>query len=168
MTDFFTTYDLSQIIVFLFAFMFVVKGSWDLIDYFKTKYKERFNKDYNKKVQEETLNEHYKNYIQQHTEMLEKYNAIEEKIEFLTNTVNDRMGNLETRINALTVSDMHDIKQSIVRAYHYYKDDKGWIDDFSLDTLELRYGDYQLEGGNSYIAGLMKEIRDLPKHPPLN
>ena len=68
----------------------------------------------------------------------------------------------------MTVSDMHDIKQSIVKDYHFFVEQQGGIDDFSLDTLELRFNDYKAEGGNSYIAGLMAEIRQLPKHPPKN
>ena len=37
------------------------------------------------------------------------------------------------------------------------------IDDFSLDCIEKRFAHYQDEGGNSFIAALMAEIRALPK-----
>ena len=60
---------------------------------------------------------------------------------------------------------MHDIKQFIVREYHYFVEQKKWIDDYSLDTILLRYADYKQEGGNSYIEMLIDEIKKLPKHP---
>lgn len=168
MIEFFSTYNFSQIIVFSLGMIIVAKGFWDLIDYFKKKYEEKFNKDFEKKIKENTLDDHYKISTERHEEMVEKYNSIEQKIDNLANNVDNRFQSLESRINALTLSDMHDIKQSIVKDYHYFKDTRGWIDDFSLETLELRYNDYKEEGGNSYISSLMSEIRNLPKRPPQN
>lgn len=156
MIELLTTFNLNQIILYTAIMIIAVKGCWDLIDYFKKKYKERFKKDF------DALN-----IKEQHEQLIANYNTIEEKVDYLTDVVNDKFDDMDKRIKALTKSDMHDIKQSIVRDYHYYVENQKWIDDFSLDTLELRFGDYQDEGGNSYIAGLMSEIRALPKHPPV-
>jgi hypothetical protein len=144
-----------------------VKGGWDLIDFFRKKYQEKFNKDYKEKKKEEALANHYLSCQQQHDEFMQKYDSLEGKIDDLTSTVNDKFDSLEKRVNLLTESDMHDIKQAIVKDYHYFVEDREWIDDFSLDCLERRFDDYKKENGNSYIAGLMSEIRQLPKHPPL-
>ena len=92
------------------------------------------------------------------------YESLSEKIDGVIDSV-EKIG---ARVNELIESDKHDIKQDIVRNYHFFVDKQGWIDDFSLDTLELRFEDYKSEGGNSYIAGLMAEIRQLPKHPPMD
>lgn len=155
MLELLTTFNLNQIILYSAIMVIAVKGCWDLIDYFKKKYKEKFKTDF------DAINEK-----EQHKQLIANYNTIEQKVDYLTDVVNDKFDEMDKRINALTKSDMHDIKQSIVRDYHYYVENQKWIDDFSLDTLELRFGDYQDEGGNSYIAGLMSEIRALPKHPP--
>ena len=88
------------------------------------------------------------------------------KIDDLTDTVNTKFNELDKRIDKLTESDMHDIKQAIVKDYHYFTEKQKWIDDFSLNTLELRYSDYKDEGGNSFIDSLMAELRKLPKRPP--
>lgn len=42
----------------------------------------------------------------------------------------------------------------------------GWIDDYSMECLERRFLIYQHEHGNSFVEGLMDEIRALPKQPP--
>lgn len=91
----------------------------------------------------------------------EQHKEVMLEIEKVSNSVN----NLSKRIDKLTESDMHDIKQFIVREYHYFVEQKKWIDDYSLDTILLRYADYKQEGGNSYIEMLIDEIKKLPKHP---
>ncbi len=70
---------------------------------------------------------------------------------------------LEKKVDVLTKSDRDDIKAFITREHHYFCYMKGWIDDYSLDCIERRYGHYEEQGGNSFITGLMKEIRALPK-----
>ena len=63
-------------------------------------------------------------------------------------------------------SDKDAIKSYITRQHHYFCYDKRWIDDFSLDCIERRYQHYTEEGGNSFIAGFIEELRSLPKEPP--
>lgn len=69
-------------------------------------------------------------------------------------------------IRLLIESDKDDIKAFITRQHHYFVYQKGWIDDYSLDCIEQRYSHYENQGGNSFIASLMKELRALPKQPP--
>lgn len=69
------------------------------------------------------------------------------------------------KIDTLIASDKDDIKAFITREHHYFVYQKGWIDDYSLDCIEKRYDHYVDEGGNSFIKGLMQEIRKLPKKP---
>ena len=147
-------YTIPQIILFIIAIVFIIKGGQDTFDWFKNKYKQKFNKDYDAKTKEVRLEEFYEMAGEQHKEVMVE-------IEKVSNSVN----NLSKRIDKLTESDMHDIKQFIVREYHYFVEQKKWIDDYSLDTILLRYADYKQEGGNSYIEMLIDEIKKLPKHP---
>ena len=163
MMDLLTTYSISEMFLFAVCAVIAVKGTWDLIDFFKGKYLKKFNKDFEKKKQEEILQDHYSDCQRQYEETMGAYESLSEKMD----GVIDSIENINTKVNELIESDKHDIKQDIVKQYHYFVDRLGWIDDFSLDTLELRFDDYKSEGGNSYIAGLMSEIRQLPKHPPM-
>lgn len=156
-------YSLSQILIFGIGLILAVKGVWDLADYFKGKYDKKFNKDVTKLKKEELLEQHYENCKKQHDETMEQYTVLSNKLDNITSSIDE----LSNRVDALTESDMHDIKQSIVKDYHFFVENQKWIDDFSLECLELRFKDYEQEGGNSYIAGLMSEIRQLPKHPPV-
>ena len=168
MLELLRTYDVSEILIFMVLLGLAIKGGWDLIDYFKKKYNEKFNKDYNKKKAEDLLNEHYVKCSNQYAESTHRSEKLETKIDDLSTNINNKFKNIDKRFDNLEKSDMHQIKHNIVKDYHYFVEGKGWIDDFNLNCLELIYEDYTREGGNSYVEGLMKELRALPKHPPLN
>lgn len=80
---------------------------------------------------------------------------------------------LKQSINTLTKltemliqSDKDAIKSFITKQHHFYVYNQGWIDDYNLQCIESRYGHYKEEGGNTFIDGLMGEIRELPKKEP--
>ena len=147
-------YTIPQIIAFVIGLVAMIKGAWDTIEYFKDKYRRKFNKDYDVKIKETKLENFYNKTQQRHEEVMAKIDK-----------VSDSVDTLSKRIDKLTESDMHDIKQFIVKEYHYFTEQKGQIDDYSLDTILLRYADYKNEGGNSYIETLIDELKKLPKHP---
>ena len=74
-----------------------------------------------------------------------------------------QVSNLTNKIDILVESDKDDIKAFITREYHYFCEQKGWIDDYSMDCIEKRYSHYVEEKGNSFVKTLMNEIRQLPK-----
>ena len=82
--------------------------------------------------------------------------------------VASQVSNLTDKINLLVESDKDDIKAFITREYHYFCEQKGWIDDYSMDCIEKRYGHYIEERGNSFVKQLMEQLRALPRKPPKN
>lgn len=163
MAQLLSQYSLTEIILFIISLLLAVKGAWDLFDYFKNKYNEKFNKDLNKKVKENELEQHYLKCEAQHNETIEIYAKLEDKLD----TIVDSIDSIKTTVDDLVGSDMLDIKQFLVREYHYFVEQKKWIDDYSLNCILLRYEVYKKEGGNSYIDTLISEIKALPKHPPV-
>lgn len=79
-----------------------------------------------------------------------------------------RLDDAEGKIGILLSSDLNDIKAWIVEKYLFFFCNQGWIDEFSMDTINRRYNNYVVEGGNSYIEGLVNQLRALPRHPPEN
>ncbi len=162
MLDLLAAFTPLQILTFAVLAWVAVKGVWDLIDFFKNKYKEKFNKDYQKLSRDEELDKHYQVCIDQHKETLDLYNMVCNKLDGLSECIKE----LDKRVDRLTISDRNDIKQFIVREYHYFVEEKGWIDDYSLDSILQRFEDYKEEGGNSYVHTLIDELKKLPKCPP--
>ena len=125
------------------------------IGVWKAKRKERVDAEVKKQEDENKLTETLKN-------MQTQLSEIDKKLV----CQDTRFTKIEERLEALTESDMHDIKSWIVDQYHKFYVEQGWIDAFSADTIEHRYNDYKNEGGNSYIDQLMDRLHSLPMDPP--
>lgn len=167
MNELLTTFSVEQIIIYTIMLGFAIKGCVDFADWIKKKYNEKFNKDYTAKTKEEILEQHYINCSKQHEESIQKYNDLEDILYNFMETVNEKVDKIEEQVSQLTRSDMHDIKGWIVEKHHKIIK-QGWVDDFTMDIIEKRYSDYLAQGGNSYIKGLITELRNLPHVPPQN
>ena len=165
MIEFFTKYSISEIIIFAIGLAIAVKCINDFIDWGKGKYEKKFNKDHLALNKQETLDKNCITFQQQHEEVMAYYKKLDNKMDLIAKTMKEKVDKLDARLAQLTESDKHDIKGWIVEKHHHYIK-KGWVDDFTMDTLERRFSDYVAEDGNSYIAGLMSELRALPHFPP--
>lgn len=160
-----STFSVQQILVFIIMGALCFKGGYEFIKWCKDLYNEKFNKDYAKKKKEENIENHFEICAQYRDDLSKKYDSLEQKIDYLTKQMGVRVDSIENQLELLTQSDMHDIKGWIVEKHHNLIK-QGWVDDFTMDTLEHRYSDYKAEDGNSYIKSLMNELRQLPKIPP--
>ena len=75
----------------------------------------------------------------------------------------EKVNSIEQQVDVLTASDMDDIRSWIVDKHKYYKNHKENIDNFTMDCLEKRFSHYKEEGGNSYVTGLMEDLRKWSK-----
>jgi len=165
MTNLLTNFSIQQILLFTVLGALAFKGIVDFLLWCKSLYDKKFNKDYSAKKEEQQLQEHFENCQRQSKFISDKYDKLEHKIDDLTERLKVRMDQIEGNLELLKISDMHDIKGWIVERHHNLIK-QGWVDDFTMDTLEYRYSDYKAEHGNSYIDSLMGELRNLPKFPP--
>ena len=141
MLELLTTYSIVEIISFLVIFAGAIKGFVSFWDWAAARLKQVFKKENQRESDSEQIKK-----------LTEQQKATDEKIEKIIDA-----------IELLTQSDKDDIKAWITEKHHYFCYEKGQIDDYSLDCIEKRYQHYLDEGGNSYIATLMNEIRALPK-----
>lgn len=148
-------YSVSEILIFIVLLALAIKGVITFIDWTHEKIKKAFNKQQNK--------------IDEKKKILDKLDQDEQLIASLQQqqAETDKILNkLSKQIDTLIKSDVDDIRAFITREHHYFCYQKGWIDDFSLQCIEQRFSNYVQEGGNSFIKGLMEEIRRLPKRDP--
>ena len=145
----------TEIFTFIVLLAISIKGLIQFYDRAHDRILQAFNKKYDKMTVEEELQQKINDNIQMMTQLQSNQRSTDNLIAQLTE-----------KIDLLIESDKDDIKSYITKEHHYFCYQKGWIDDFSLDCLERRYQHYADEGGNSFIAGFMTELRNLPKHPP--
>lgn len=146
--DLISQYSIGEIIVFLVMLFLSFKQIVEFIDWIKGKIEKRDKKQLNQYQEEKDLYkeiEYFKEYVQQSQKYLSK---------------------MQEQIDLLIESDKDAIKAYITKEHHYFCYEQKWIDDYSLDCLEKRFGHYVEEHGNSFIESLMTELRNLPRREP--
>ena len=145
-------YSVQDILIFIVILAIAIKGCISFFDWAYARIKQHFDKD-NTKINKEKQT-HLA--IEAHTKSINALiKAQEQNIK--------QFDTLQKSIEMLIESDKDDIKSWLVEKHHYFCYEKGYIDDYSLDCMERRYRHYADEGGNSYAATLMAEVRALPK-----
>ena len=147
MLELFKNYTISDIIIFIIIFTLGIKQAIELIDWFKNKVKKSTDNTMSEKERNKIINE-----------KLEQYDKT-------LNNINNYIENFNKQLKILINSDKDDIKAFIVEKHHYFCYTQKWIDDYSMDCLEKRYEHYVDENGNSYVKGLMEQLRALPRAP---
>ena len=156
MEELLTKYTLTEIILFIFVFATSLKGFFTLWDYFYDKIKRHFKEE----TEEEQCKIDITKQLTDISAQIENINAqhILDRQELIK-----KIDETNATISVLLASDKDDIKSWITEKHHYFCYESKCIDYQSLDCIEKRYSHYVDEGGNSYVADLMKEIRALPK-----
>lgn len=155
MLELLSAYSLTEIVTFIVMLAAAIKGFITFYDWAKGRLMKVFKKESQEIARRSKINDRLDNYDKAIDELIknqEKYNELIQQI--------------EDKVNILIYSDKDDIKSWITEKHHYFCYQAKWIDDYTLDCIEKRFGHYQDEGGNSFIEELMGEIRALPKVPP--
>lgn len=180
MPELLQNYSIEQIIIFIVVLAIAIKWCGDFFDWVKGK----LDKIVNKQKEEEKEIEKVNNIAHTHQEDMEMLMKIQdtqnEAIDKLFKSVEDlvkanklqndtieqnreALDSLKESVHLLLASDKDDIKAWITEKHHYFVYELKYIDDYSLDCIEKRYAHYKDEGGNSFVADLMRDIRSLPK-----
>lgn len=145
-------YSVTQILVFICILAAAIKGVISFADWGYDRIRQVFDKEYKQQTEKEKI----------YRKLEADYAAIEE-LKNRQAKISDSLDKLGNKLDLLMDSDRDSIKSFLTRQHHYFCYQKGWIDDYSLECCEKRYGHYKDEGGNSFIEGFMEELRGLPK-----
>ena len=180
MLELLTTYEISDILIFIVILALAAKEFISFIDWIKKKV-DSFK-------QEEILDQKEQDKIDSYDAKLKansdkilslenRMSSLEQRIEktekefqiFLKqqNEINDNLQALVKKVNILLESDKEDIKAYVTEKHHFYIH-RGWIDDFTLECIEKRFQCYKEEDGNSFVENLVNDLRRLPRQPPTN
>lgn len=159
MEELLTKYSLSDILIFIVLLFFAIKEMVNASDWIRDRIKKINDKGLKAKEEHETL--------QDEIDDLNKLYDEKKRIDSNFEKLNKAIDRLNDRIELFTESDKEDIKAFITNQHHYFVYEQGWIDDYSMECLEKRFAVYEKEHGNSFVLGLMNEIRALPKRPPV-
>lgn len=158
MVDLFAKYSTSEIVIFVVLLALAVEELVQFIDWAKERARKSFDKDAKDSEQHKELEEKI--------EELSAFYEEKEKVDTAFEKIDETFKKINESIDMLIESDKEDIKSYITEKHHLFVYDRGWIDDYSLECLERRFAVYRQEHGNSFVEGLMNELRALPKQPP--
>lgn len=147
-----TQYSIETLIVIIVSLAVATKCIGELIEWFYGKLRKYFN--------------HQNEKDKAHAEITGDLIEIKEQVNKLVEnsvTLNNRVSNLESQSRLTTERLQENSKSYIIDKHHYFIYQVGAIDDLNLQSLERRYLYYKSAGGDSYIDGLMEDIRELPK-----
>ena len=143
-----------SILIWIVLIAFAIKGFIGYMDWVQNEIDIVISRRKKAEKKEESIQEQIDKNRRENQELKENQQKMMELINKLTE-----------KIEMLIDSDKDDIKSFITKEYHYFVEQKGWIDKFSFDCIEKRFNHYRDEGGNSFIEDLMSELRQLPKQP---
>lgn len=154
----FVNYDISEIVILIVILAFAVKELVTFVDWGRDRLRKMYDKDYKSLEEKRKIKDELKDL----NKIFDEQKVMSETFAKIDRTFDG----INKRIDMLIESDKEDIKAYITEKHHFFVYVQGWIDDYSLECLERRFSVYKQEHGNSFVKGLMDEIRALKKQPP--
>lgn len=151
-TTLFTQYSVEELILFIIIVLFVLKALNEIISYFYNKIKEHFGIENKKEEWERGITEGLENIHSEINGLKEQANKNHEKQKEIEAT----MALVQERLQENT-------RSYLIDAHHKFCYEIKAIDDLNLQAMERRYLYYKTAGGNSFIDGLMDQVRQLPR-----
>lgn len=173
-------FSIESIIITLVMFLAAVKVVGELLNWCYEKIKQHFNWKTQEDNRHSELMENF-NELKVRNKQNEEENLRRDKlIEKISNQLDEQdkktadmvktltaqtneLTNLKNRVQTLTDRVQDSTKAYIIDKHHHFVYQVKAIDDMSLQELERRFVYYKAAGGNTFIDGLMEEVRDLPK-----
>lgn len=173
-------FSIESIIITLVMFLAAVKVVGELLNWCYEKVKQHFNWKTQEDNRHSELMENF-NELKVRNKQNEEENLRRDKlIEKISNQLDEQdrktadmvktltaqtneLTNLKDRVQTLTDRVQDSTKAYIIDKHHHFVYQVKAIDDMSLQELERRFVYYKAAGGNTFIDGLMEEVRDLPK-----
>lgn len=165
MIELLSTLTFSEILFYGVLFIIAAKEFLTVKDFFKKRNDDKYAEENNEKRQTEKILNAIQNLEKVMLNQEKEDEKLHSDIKDLYNLWKNKEDEHRKILQLLIDSDKDAIKSFIVKEHHHFIAQK-WIDDFSLDTIEKRYGHYKAEGGNSYIGDLIQDLRALPSFPP--
>ena len=145
-------YSIETLVILVALLGFSIKAMSELWEWFYNKFKEHFSFRTQRDQDHQQL-------IEQIKELSNGIKATQEEVQMLENNMNQFSDQMKITTERLQES----TRNYIIDKHHYFCYQIKAIDDLSLQSLERRFLYYKAAGGNSFIDGLMEEIRELPR-----
>lgn len=152
MNQLFSQYSIETLIILIVSLAVFFKFINELFEYFYGKFKKYFNYQSQKDLK--------------HQEVMESLSSMQQDIKKLQQEIENQSKDIQQLKDRekLTMERLQENARSyIIDKHHYFCYEIKAIDDLNAQALERRYLYYKAAKGNSFIDGLMEDIRNLPR-----
>jgi len=151
-TTLFTQYSVEELILLIIIVLFALRALNEVISYFYNKIKEHFGIENKKEEWERKIREGLDS-IHSELEILKEQNL----------KTHERQKKTEATISLVQERLQENTRSYLIDAHHKFCYEIKAIDDLNLQAMERRYLYYKTAGGDSFIDGLMDQVRRLPR-----
>ena len=160
-----TSYSVGEIILFIVILALAIKGLVEFSHWAWDKMKDRVHRSEKPAQMVKDVRDELTKIEEANIKNLEELKARDNKLQEDIDCLKIIMDGLTDNVKLLINSDKASILAWITQQHHYYMR-LGWIDEFSLQTIEKRFEFYKKEGGNGFADDVMQDLRDLPNVSP--
>lgn len=152
----FTQYSIETLLLLLAMFGFSIKAMSELWEWFYNKFKNYFSF----RTQRD---QDHQQVVLQMQELSNSLHSLKDELQEMKHNMETTMEEFSNQMKITTERLQENSRNYIIDKHHYFCYEVHAIDDLSLQSLERRFLYYKAAGGNSFIDGLMEEIRELPR-----
>lgn len=156
-----SSYSFSDLVLLLVAVLAIGKWLSSAWDYAYQKMREHFNIESDNERQVKEWDKQIKEIGSTIDDMADKVDALQKKLDESNKSSEENKRILMDRIQ-------EEARTYIIDRHHLFVYQVKAIDDFNLENLETKYMYYKGAGGDSFVDGLMDEVRSLKRVPTIN
>lgn len=148
----FTHLSTEEVVVLIVVMVLAVKAVWSAIEWIWDKIKNKLDIENAQEQWEEKV-----------SNQLETLDSKIDKLEIQNQKTHEEQDKMHDQLKLVQERLQENTRSYLIDAHHKFCYQIKSIDDINLQSIERRYLYYKAAGGNSFIDGLMDEIRALPR-----
>lgn len=148
----FTHLSTEEVVVLVIVMILAVKAVWSAAEWIWNKIKTKLDINSDKEIWEKNV-----------TSSLDNLDKKIDNLEVQNQKTHEEQDNIKTSLALVQERLQENTRSYLIDAHHKFCYQIKSIDDLNLQSIERRYLYYKTAGGNSFIDGLMEDIRALPR-----
>ena len=171
---------IEGIIIVIVLFAVAVKFLGEIFEYLYNKLKKYFdikdakeeqhaeimnklNSLEERSVRQEKRSNHRQEQVDKMSKQLDEQDRKSAELKYTLENQTKEISSLKSQIGTLTERTQDSTRAYLIDKHHHFCYQIGGIDDMSLQDMERRFMYYKAAGGDTFIDGLMEEVRALPR-----
>ena len=171
---------IEGIIIVIVLFAVAVKFLGEIFEYLYNKLKKYFdikdakeeqhaeimnklNSLEERSVRQEERSNHRQEQVDKMSKQLDEQDRKSAELKYTLENQTKEISSLKSQIGTLTERTQDSTRAYLIDKHHHFCYQIGGIDDMSLQDMERRFMYYKAAGGDTFIDGLMEEVRALPR-----